>query len=123
MDNGELYDILVRIHKRVKDGFKPMSDKDQYGVSEKWMMPKDVDNVTGDCEDFALACRVLCREKGIKSRLVLCYTETNQGHCVLECNGYILDNRQKTVIRRDDLEYRWISISGYNLGDEWHKII
>lgn len=129
--NQQLLDQLETIHKDVFGKFKYEFDKDQYGMVEKWVMPEEgfdgSQRIVGDCEDFALACRKLCRDRGIeKTRLVVCMTETNEGHCVLEVNGWILDNRYRRVMSRDELDregYRWIAISGYNPGDDWHKIL
>lgn len=125
-----VFKTLKQIHKEVFDKFKYQFDKKQYGIVEKWVMPSDdfdgTQRIVGDCEDFALACRKLCRDRGIEnSRLVVCMTETDEGHCVLEVNGWILDNRYRKVMSRDDLQqqgYRWLAISGYESGDDWHKI-
>lgn len=130
MANQELLKQLDDIHGEVFDKFRYEFDHKQYGIVEKWVMPdSDFDgsqSIVGDCEDFALACRKLCRDRGIdNTRLVVCMTETNEGHCVLEVNGWILDNRRRRVVSRDELQnegYKWIAISGYRSGDNWHKI-
>ena len=115
--------LLKKIHRTVSEGFTYKTDMDQYAVAEKWVMQEDPDMpLVGDCEDFALSCRVLCRMADIKSRLVTCWTETGGYHAVLEVDGWILDNRQKFPVPRDDLEYKWHKISGYNPGDPWHLI-
>ena len=75
-----------------------------------------------NCDDFALACRQLCREKNIPSRLVVCQTEKGGYHLVTEVQGWILDNRQNGVVSRDDLDYKWLKISGYEKGESWHSI-
>lgn len=122
MTSIQQYSKLVHIHKRVLKGFKYVTDQKQFQVRERWVMPEDPERVTGDCEDFALACRKLCREQNIASRLVVCNDETGEGHCVLEVNGWILDNRQKSVIARDDLDYKWLAISGFESGEKWKKL-
>ena len=122
--------LLEQIHDDVFSKFKYKYDHKQYGIVEKWVMPEDgfdgSQRIVGDCEDFALACRKLCRDRGINdSRLVVCMTEQNEGHCVLEVNGWILDNRRRAVVSRDALQedgYRWIAISGYESGDDWFRI-
>lgn len=116
---------LSRIHKEVFDNFTYKTDKENYGELEYWAMPVDSvrsKGIVGDCEDFALVCRKLCREEGLKTRLVLCLTEDNEGHLVLECEGWILDNRHRDVMNRKELPYTWIRISGYEPGDHWHDI-
>lgn len=118
---------LKKIHGLVFKDFEYEYDRDQYGTEEKWVMPESTFDgttpIVGDCEDFALACRKLCRDAGIDdTRLVACLTESGEGHCVLECEGWILDNRQRKLKSRDDLDYTWLAISGYHPGDDWHVI-
>lgn len=124
-----LFEKLSKIHTKAFDHFEYQTDEEHYGEEEKWVMP-DVDwqgitKFVGDCEDFALACRKLCRAAGVESRLVIC-TVGGEGHCVLEADGWILDNRFENVFSRDYLEknegYVWICISGVNPGDEWTEI-
>lgn len=125
-----MIDLLDKIHSTVFSNFKYKTDLEQFGVEEKWLMPDALydgtTTVVGDCEDFALACRKLCRDNGIdNSRLVVCLTEDGEGHCVLEVNGWILDNRRRRVVTRDRLGsegYKWLAVSGYNPGDDWHRI-
>jgi len=122
---SDLSDVLTHIHRNVFRHFKYETDLEQYGSIEKWVMPSESfqgHTLVGDCEDFALACREQCRESGIKTRLVFCLTELGEGHLVLESSGWILDNRYERLKRRDDLDYTWISMSGYEPFDEWHEI-
>ena len=120
-------DELNEIHKRVKHGFTYVTDEKQYGVIEKWVEPYDVDKVTGDCEDFALACRKLCREANIRTRLILCKVD-GAGHLVLSAGGYIFDNNESSVRSREFFEsrrypkYEWLKASGHEPGDIWHTI-
>lgn len=125
MDNNVL-DILDNIHRSAFRKFKYETDQEQYNTIEKWVMPPDYydgsQKFKGDCEDFALYCRKLCDDVGLKTRLVFCKTEDGEGHLVLEHRGYVLDNRQHSVVYRDEIDYTWISISGYNPGDPWHEV-
>ena len=122
--------IAKKIHRKVFSNFSYITDLKKYGVDEKWVMPSETYNgsqkFTGDCEDFALACRKLIREAGIKSRLVYCVVEDGSGHCVLEVNGYILDNRHPTLVSNRKLlkkVYQFLAISGYESGDDWRKLV
>ena len=121
-----LYDILNQIHRKVSKGFTYVTDQEQYGTIEKWVMPSVAyaggTKFEGDCEDFALACRHLCRAAGIRSRLVTCIL-SGEGHLVLEVEGWILCNNLDRVESRDDLpNYKWYSMSGYEPGDDWELI-
>jgi len=118
---------IADIFFKTKAVFRYTTDKSRYGEREKWITPQlelgFKIEIIGDCEDFALACRFECRKHGIESRLVLCFTETKEMHCVLESDGMILDNRMKTVMSIDDLPYRWLAMSGYEKGDKWTMIV
>ena len=111
---------------RVKRGFKYISDELQYGTKEDWRFPKDFDNVVGDCDDFAIACRMLLKERGHDCRLVFCETETGGGHLICTIGKWALDNRMKSAVGVEYLTgtrgYNLISISGLNPGDDWHSI-
>jgi predicted transglutaminase-like cysteine proteinase len=120
-----LITTLTGTLRRVQRGFEYKTDIRQYGVIEKWTIPTDVDNLTSDCEEHAIACRMILKDLGIDSRLVYCKDETGAGHLVLEVEGWILDNRQTRVVSRDKLErkgYEFISISGFNSGDDWRLL-
>lgn len=121
--------ILDRIHKQALSNFTYKTDKENHGVLENWAAPDEFwqpgKKFVGDCDDFAMYCRALAREHGLKSRLVLCYTETGEGHLVLECEGWILDNRMRKVegSRSPALKgYKWKYISGYEPGDSWWHV-
>ena len=118
--------ILNKIFNLVKKNFTYDYDSSVYGVDEKWSVPDETYDGTskfkGDCEDFALACRKLCRDEGLDTRLVVCNTKAGL-HCVLECEGWILDCSSDSVLNRDSYhDYKWLYISGYQPGDRWHRI-
>lgn len=116
-----VHDKLIRIFE-----YKP--DKEQFGQNEFWIEPKVIaeaiykGKLVGDCDDFALACRQELWKCGIENRLVMCYTETREGHLVCEVEGYILDNRFNCVKTNSDLNYTWVKMSGYRTGDSWTTI-
>lgn len=120
--------LAREVHARVFRVFQYVEDKKNHGKLEHWpdttMLQEALKSgvLRGDCDDFALACRHLLWEHEIPNRLVLCLTEEGEGHLVCEVQGWILDNRQTRVMPRDLLKYKWISISGYNVGDSWLEI-
>jgi len=115
-----------KIFDRVKDGFTYIKDLDQHGTQEDWRFPKDFDNVTGDCDDFAISVRALLKQKGHECRLVYCKTETGSGHLICAIGKLALDNRMKFPVELSYLTktrgYYLISVSGLNPGDPWHNI-
>jgi len=96
----QLQAVLDRAHR----GHVYVGDRVLHQVAEHWAA-----GLIGDCEDFALWCRRELAEQGIASDLILCRTEAGEGHLVCSVDGYILDNRHKWVMRRDDLRYAWLS--------------
>ena len=122
MSNDHLRGLLLKIHRRVLKRFVFRSDR-----GESWdMPPPDYDGssmLRDDCDGFCLACRKLLRRQGVPSRLVYCEIE-RRGHLVVEVDGWILDNLQRTVVPNTYLrDYRWLRISGYEPGDPWREIV
>ena len=105
-----LKEVLIQAHK----GHKYISDSHNYGKNEHWEP-----NLEGDCDDFALWCRDELRKRGIEADLVVCLTETNQGHLVCSVDGWVLDNRYPYVVAKDELRYKWLKI-GRN--GKWYKV-
>jgi len=120
---------LRDVHELVPNNFKYKTDKSQYNKLEHWVEPDPSYNGTtplvGDCEDFALACRKLLRDRGIESVLIYCRDETGAGHLVLESNGFVLDNRQRSVVSVTWLlgRYTFLAVSGKNPGDPWREVL
>lgn len=122
----DVLETVSAVHKRVFDGFTYKHDDKNYGVEEDWRFPVDVDNVTDDCDGFAIACRLLVREAGLDSRLVVCECETGEMHLVCAVGNYILDNRHTKVKTKESLErlgYTFLYVSGLQPGDSWRKLI
>ena len=122
----ELKNKLVKIFRRVKNNFVFIEDR---GL-ENWQMPPEGYNgrqlIKDDCDGFCLACRALLRDTNIRNRLVYCELKERgrtYGHLVVEVEGWILDNRQNTVVSNTILyDYSWLRISGYEPMDNWHEI-
>lgn len=119
-------EVLKKVHWEELTRFIYVPDKEQFGVAEYWMRPDEIPDppeiLRGDCDDFALACRKHLRKLGIKSRLVFCRVETGDNHLVCSVDGFILDNRMRTVKHKDDIPYEWLRISGEEPGEQWHYI-
>ena len=116
---GTLEGIFQACYSR----FTYYTDFATHYVAEHRASESELDGkVKDDCDGFALMCRKVCRVLGIPSRLVYCRTRRGEGHLVLEVNGWIFDNTQVRVVSRDTLDYTWISVSGYEKGDDWREI-
>ncbi|PCK07050.1 MAG: hypothetical protein COA42_16310 [Alteromonadaceae bacterium] len=115
---------LISIHKAVLTHFKEKPDR-----GEQWTMPpasyNGTQTIADDCDGFCLAVRQLLRQRNIPSRLVYCEIK-GVGHLVVEAKGWILDNRQKSVMANTlltALGYEFKRISGFNPGDPWYEIV
>lgn len=118
--------VFDSVHAR----FRYTPDTETWNANEYWPNATELKGMCspdghwlGDCEDFALMCREELDRMGIANRLVVCFTENSECHCVCEVDGWILDVRQHYVMRRDDLQYLWVGRSGVRAGDPWHRII
>lgn len=121
--------LLHNLFFTAKARFNYCPDREVFGEEEHWIDPSEIRKqlaaqgfVLGDCDDFASLCVMLARQQGIPARFMVCLTEAGEPHAVGEVDGWILDNRQQDVMRRDDLDYSWLVISGFLPGEDWHFI-
>lgn len=117
---------LQAMARRVHANFKYEYDSKRFGLTEYW---EDQSNIPmpvrsqflGDCEQFAMISVMEANRLGIAARLVICLTETGEGHCIAEiCSAdgkaaYYLDNRKRGLAVRSDLKgYSFYSASPWN---------
>lgn len=122
--------VLHNLHTVCLQQFTYAADMLAFGSAEHWVSPDEISAqlarngfVLGDCDDFASLAVMLARQQGMPARFVLCLTETGEMHLVAEVDGWVLDNRQADVVRRDDLAYSWLAISGFAPGDPWREVV
>ena len=117
-----LFDQLQALFQAIRSRFTPVPEQD-----DTWNDPRGHrlgDAASGDCEDFALLCWWHCRQAGLPARLVLCTVPDDwprSGHAVCEVSGWILDVRQRRVMARERLPYRWHFVSSPDLKN-WFPI-
>ena len=107
------YDLAETIHSKVNFNTEYRTDLKQYGVPEFWAMAGKF----GDCEDYALSKRNALLNAGWskdKLGLCVCYTASNEGHCVLwvdtDKGSFILDNNYDFPMKPSELPYKWESM-------------
>jgi len=107
------YDVAAKIHRDVNKSVEYKKDLEQYSLPDYWTIAGKY----GDCEDYALLKRARLLEIGWDSDklgLCICFTETNEGHCVLYVNtdkgAFILDNRYSNPATPSLLPYKWDSM-------------
>lgn len=116
---------IALINLSINKAIKPASDRDLYGVEERWTYP----GLSGDCEDYALLKRRSLAAIGIpKADLLMTVVRkrNGEGHAVLTLRttdgDYVLDNLSSQVqlwrktpyvfVKRQNPERpaRWVSI-------------
>ena len=107
------YDLVEAIHGKVNSNTEYRTDLKQYGIPEFWT----VAGKYGDCEDYALTKRTALLNAGWskdKLGLCVCYTASNEGHCVLwvdtDKGSFILDNNYAFPMKPSELPYKWESM-------------
>ncbi|QVD49196.1 hypothetical protein LUCX_126 [Xanthomonas phage vB_XciM_LucasX] len=123
------YGQLSDLHRQIREKFTYITDQQKHGMVERWEDSSTLLNIgrsgvtrfTGDCEEFALVAADGARRYGYNVRLVVCYVETGEGHCLCEVasedftEAFYLDNRQIKLSTRDDLKkYKFVAVSPWN---------
>jgi predicted transglutaminase-like cysteine proteinase len=106
------WDQLVTVNRDVNQAVTPMTDLENYGVTEYWTYPT---NGRGDCEDYVLEKRRRLIALGwpAGSLLITVVRDAkNDGHAVLtvlsDKGDYILDNQNAQILAWNQTEYRYI---------------
>lgn len=114
--------LLRRVNRRVNRDIAPMTDKDHWGVVDRWELPPDG---MGDCEDYQLLKRQKLVKAGLPRRALLMTVvtdETGEGHAVLtvrtDQGDFLLDNKSDDVKRWDEFPYLFVSRENQN-GPGW----
>jgi predicted transglutaminase-like cysteine proteinase len=123
----QTWNTITSVNRRVNTKIKPVTDKDHWGIVDRWEFP---DDGRGDCEDFQLLKRKLLAERGIPRRamrMTVVIDELGEGHAVLmvrtDRGDYILDNKTSAVLPWDQTGYvyvkresqdgmSWVSLGG-----------
>lgn len=107
----ETWDKVVAINTNVNLAVRPISDLDNFGVEERWELPRD----RGDCEDYVLAKKQELSRIGIPlgaMRVTVVYDANDGGHAVLtlvtDLGDFILDNNNNSVLRWQEAELTYV---------------
>lgn len=121
-------EIIKEIFFKVKNLFIWKSDLEQFpDYYDNWRSyAEDVESgkiFCDDCDGFAMTCAELLYKKEIDDiRLVMCQTETGEYHLVCLANGFLLDNRQRTIWFWNQVPYTWLSGMRLSEPGVWRKI-
>jgi predicted transglutaminase-like cysteine proteinase len=126
---------LLRSINRRGNQIEWTSDEENWGVNERWELPKEVGGrKLEDCDGITLWKMHELMKLGVPASPLLftiCMTEANEGHAVLcvvtDRGDFILDNRFDEVKTYDQIKafgYRVLyrSTVGGKLNDVWSKI-
>jgi predicted transglutaminase-like cysteine proteinase len=123
----QTWNTIVSVNRRVNTRIKPLTDKEHWGLVDRWEFP---DDGKGDCEDFQLLKRKMLVERGLARRamrMTVVIDELGEGHAVLmirtDRGDYILDNKSSAVLPWDQTGYvfvkresqdgmSWVSLGG-----------
>jgi predicted transglutaminase-like cysteine proteinase len=106
-------ELIEAVNRYVNHTIRPMTDRDHWGVEDRWDLPTDG---YGDCEDYQLLKRKLLAEAGLPRRAlrmtVVVDDATGQGHAVLTVrtsgDDLILDNQTDEVLNWQESGYTFV---------------
>jgi len=117
---------IERVDKWVNAQFKPVSDREHWGVIDQWDYPLDG---KGDCEDYALFKRKILIGEGFPRQALLMTVvkdEHNEGHAVLtvktNAGDFILDNMNDEMKPWNRTGYRFVKRQSQNDQNVWQQI-
>jgi predicted transglutaminase-like cysteine proteinase len=118
----EVWQLLVRVNREINEGIQALSDRDHWGVEDRWNFP---DDGAGDCEDIQLLKRKILIEQGLPRRamrMTVVLDEEGGGHAVMmvrtDRGDFILDNRRMSILPWTQTGYTYIKAEGQD-GLEW----
>ncbi len=120
-----IWDQILRVNEAVNQRITAQSDKEHWGVIDRWNLP---DDGKGDCEDFQLLKRHLLAASGLPRRslrMAVVIDEMDEGHAVLiartDRGDLILDNKTDAVLPWLDTGYRFMKMESID-GPGWTQI-
>ncbi len=112
----ELLDLVDAVNRYVNRTILPVTDKDHWGVIDRWGFPVDA---MGDCEDIQLLKRRSLIAAGVPRRalpMTVVLDEAGEGHAVLTVRTHgedlILDNKTSDVKSWDRTAYTYVKREG-----------
>jgi len=122
---SELWNKIVRVNERINQEIKPLTDREIYGVDERWEYPKQV----GDCEDYALLKRKQLNYAGIPLGALLMTVARDAdggGHAVLtvvtDRGDFILDNVENRVLPWQEAELTYLKRQSSRDSRRWESL-
>jgi predicted transglutaminase-like cysteine proteinase len=121
----EVWQTLVVVNREVNERIKAVSDRDHWGVEDRWNLP---DDGAGDCEDIQLLKRKILVERGLPRRamrMTVVIDEEGGGHAVMmvrtDRGDFILDNRRPNILPWTQTGYVYVKAEGQD-GMDWMSL-
>ena len=121
----EVWQALVVVNREVNERIKAVSDRDHWGVEDRWNLP---DDGAGDCEDIQLLKRKILIERGLPRRamrMAVVIDEEGGGHAVMmvrtDRGDFILDNRRPNILPWTQTGYVYVKAEGQD-GMDWMSL-
>ena len=118
----EVWQTLVLVNREVNERIRAVSDRDHWGVEDRWNLP---DDGAGDCEDIQLLKRKMLIERGLPRRamrMTVVIDEEGGGHAVMmvrtDRGDLILDNRRPSILPWTHTGYVYVKAEGQD-GFDW----
>ncbi|GGD96148.1 transglutaminase [Aureimonas endophytica] len=114
------------VNRKVNRAVQPVTDRELYGVEERWTYPKD----KGDCEDFALEKRKELHAAGVPIAdllMTVVHKRNGEGHAILTVRttsgDYVLDNLDPDVRLWSDTSYTYVKRQSTADPNVWLAIV
>mgnify|MGYP001320376825 CR=1 FL=1 len=121
-----LWARIVDINNLVNTMVMPRTDREIWGVEERWSYPTDG---VGDCEDYVLEKRRLLMQEGMPAGnlLITVVRQPNgDGHAVLtvrtSMGDFVLDNLEPRVLAWDETPYQFLKQQSERNSGVWVAI-
>jgi predicted transglutaminase-like cysteine proteinase len=118
--------LINNVNDEVNRRIQPVTDKDHWGLAERWDLPADG---RGDCEDYALLKQKILIEKGIPAGALLITVVIDRegaGHAVLtlvtDRGDFVLDNQEETILPWITTGYRFVKRQSMHNANNWVTI-
>ena len=126
MGEGQLLDVARSVNRRVNRMISQLSDVENYGVSDRWTLPR---NGRGDCEDFVLLKYKLLVEAGVDSRklaMAIVLDRYGDNHAVLvvrhESGDLVLDSLTSRIAPWNETGYRFLAMQSSEDQTAWEVV-
>jgi predicted transglutaminase-like cysteine proteinase len=125
--NDDKFKMMQRINTEINQKIKPVTDKEKYGVDEKWTYPV---NMEGDCEDYVLLKRLMLNKKiGIPFNamsIVSVFDKKGESHAVLAVRtnrgDLIFDNLNNKILQPFETGYTFRKATSFVDFVQWQEV-